>query len=1321
MKNKKILLYHIILLLLSSLTTNAQHTFCDTGSFSNNSATSPVQSRQTHLDCDQSANYAPDEIYPEHRPITTIYLNFHFMQKNDGSGNFNATDDGDPQNPDTWHTGYQVAELILNQANQKLANNQQMNLFLGNTPPPALQTQFRYELYTDPNDPNDTGVYFHQSTVDYFYCLNGSCNACTKKNQFSIHRDRVIDIFFLEQNVTNPTNGGHTYTICNNTPGHAVALASLWAYHTDNNSNTGWWDFSGLLNHEIGHILLQAGNSSGHSFASPTCGGIDINVSAENNGGDEWNSGSNNVMGYNQVQDAITPCQLGIMHQNLTTRNWTFVKEDFCDIDQNTPPLLVDAPNTTIVWNSARNMKSDIRITPLTTLEIRCEIGMPKDAKIIVERGATLIVNEGIITSACEDSWTGIEVWGNPNRAHPTVLSDIIGGNYPNDINDHGVVLIQNNSIIENARNAIATKKDGSTNFFGGIVYAENSLFGNNRRSIEFLQFPPPSSNLSDNNISQVINCNFENFQNINDVEASITLWDVHNIIIDNCTFFDNFANIDTRGIGSVDADFEVINSTFSNLDIAITTNATAALVSTPIIGQSGSPNTFEDNGVGILDNGSTNITIVDNEFDNSSLNNSNIGVYLQNSINYNIEGNTFTNCFEGVIANNTGTPDKLGINRNAFNATEGAITALDNNTGLKLNCNDINDANFDITIEPTSTSTNSCSINPLQANVTNLNDINDETDPASNKFSIVNSNTTTHFFIDPSTEPFTYVHHNPSVEARYLPTVIDDTGNKLELEQANALFCNTNCFPSDATDFDCVEGGCPGGVDDCGVCNSGGKLYGACDCDGTSPENWWPDNDGDGLGNSHYTPPYYGCTPPDGWVNNNEDTFDNCAGTFDECNYCSSWGNPPDCPGCTYKKAWYLDSDGDGLGNPNEVKKACTQPPGYVSNSCDKDDSAGICETYCNNRNARWANRAYECPLYAAPNCRKCALTTAVPYYDNWNGGLNPDLITSISIAPTSPKTWNKLTDAAPYLADEVLIAAVNQLKMPVTKLQRLLVMHTPLSNEVTTAIKKRSQPLPQGIIRAIEQASKGQNLSERQKLGLQIAELEYNAGLWLNAAIKLHLLEGNIDAAIKLLAQDKKPSSQRRQVELLLQKGDYKQASKVLEQLPDDEDNNYYQQLQEINIDLQANKGSYESLTKYQLHTLRQIAQSHSTSSGYARSILRIATGEQFPLSMPKRKRRTIRKQEETAITPIQKGLNIFPNPAQSMVHLSWHDLENSPIVVAIYDLTGRLVETYPLEPQQRQLNITTERLHNGIYMTTLLDKEGRILKKAKLAILK
>lgn len=43
----------------------------------------------------------------------------------------------------------------------------------------------------------------------------------------------------------------------------------------------------------------------------------------------------------------------------------------------------------------------------------------------------------------------------------------------------------------------------------------------------------------------------------------------------------------------------------------------------------------------------------------------------------------------------------------------------------------------------------------------------------------------------------------------------------------------------------------------------------------------------------------------------------------------------------------WYEDADGDGLGNPAISQSACTQPPGYVANSQDTDDSVGVTDAY--------------------------------------------------------------------------------------------------------------------------------------------------------------------------------------------------------------------------------------------------------------------------------------------------------------------------------------------------------------------------------------
>jgi len=53
-------------------------------------------------------------------------------------------------------------------------------------------------------------------------------------------------------------------------------------------------------------------------------------------------------------------------------------------------------------------------------------------------------------------------------------------------------------------------------------------------------------------------------------------------------------------------------------------------------------------------------------------------------------------------------------------------------------------------------------------------------------------------------------------------------------------------------------------------------------------------------------------------WVRNSSDTDDYCrSNTWDECGTCN--GNGP--------KTWYIDRDGDGLGDPNTFKLSCYYP----------------------------------------------------------------------------------------------------------------------------------------------------------------------------------------------------------------------------------------------------------------------------------------------------------------------------------------------------------------------------------------------------------
>lgn len=373
--------------------------------------------------------------------------------------------------------------------------------------------------------------------------------------------------------------------------------------------------------------------------------------------------------------------------------------------------------STNEAWNNNKAFSTDVMIPNGATLTIsNAKIWMASGKTITIEPGGKLIANNSTLTHSCPDGlWGGIIVKGNAAASQEPGVN-----NAPHPA--QGLVRL-NNSTVEFAREAIRTYDPDSWVHQGGMVYAYNSTFRNNKRNAAFRMY---ENKLANGTVvdyrSGFTKCTFKVDTDFPKTEKygehMVTLWRVRGVDFEGCSFKNETGKtLKLQGIYAHNADLLVsehcssgaspcptaskVKSEFKNLYNGVVATGYGMPYKTTI----SLANFTHYTNAGIVIDGVDYATIVQNKFDQNNLSSSStiatMGVYLNNSNKYTVQENLFVggtdnpNVFKfGIVARSSGGDNNL-IYKNQFQGMHLGNVADRNNSdsqdlhkGLKYKCN---------------------------------------------------------------------------------------------------------------------------------------------------------------------------------------------------------------------------------------------------------------------------------------------------------------------------------------------------------------------------------------------------------------------------------------------------------------------------------------------------------------------------------------------------------------------------------------------------------------------------------------------------------
>ena len=356
----------------------------------------------------------------------------------------------------------------------------------------------------------------------------------------------------------------------------------------------------------------------------------------------------------------------------------------------------------------------DVVVKSGSRLIVNGKAAFTSQASMIIEPGAQVYVDEGLLTALCDELWQGVDVWGDRNKDQY-------------DLANQGYIQVLNNGKISYANKGIETIKNvgGGDPVYptGGVVIIDNGIIENCEYGVILHPYTNyyPDASTPQPNFSAFTQALFINDEN-QPVVRQLSMYQVDGVYIKGCRFENNAVLNEFNeytGIYGYEAGFSVTHkdmyqynppddklpTTFKNFDYGIYATGTPALGKVVV-----ENSVFEENIKGVYLSMVNYSVIVQNQFNLrkrfSDLNSGveTIGLYLNDpSVGFVVEENEFytelhssklvnVKCAGIHLTNTGGFPNE--VYNNTFNSlTTGVIAAGSNQdgngVGLCVKCND--------------------------------------------------------------------------------------------------------------------------------------------------------------------------------------------------------------------------------------------------------------------------------------------------------------------------------------------------------------------------------------------------------------------------------------------------------------------------------------------------------------------------------------------------------------------------------------------------------------------------------------------------------